>query len=151
QGRGSGRPGREGQGARRQREAATQEPTRRSLTVAIADQNEDGFRQQVMALAKLYGWRRVHFRPARAVRGRWVTAVEGDGVGFPDVQMLRGPHQLVTELKVDEGRLTADQDAWLKAFSAAGVPAYAWRPEDWPEIERVIRYGPQSQAIGGKQ
>jgi hypothetical protein len=40
-------------------------------------------------------------------------------------------------------RPTPHQQAWLADLRAAGVAAYCWTPEAWPEIERVLRDGPQ--------
>jgi VRR-NUC domain len=101
---------------------------------------EAAFTGQVLTLARLLGWRRAHFRPARTAGG-WRTPVQGDGAGFPDLLLIQASagRLLVAELKAARGRLTAEQAAWLRAFEAAGVPAYVWRPADWPEIERVLR------------
>src|SRR5262249_33147361 len=95
------------------------------------------FTRQVIQLARLHGWRVAHFRPARTVRGWW-TAVQGDGVGFPDLVLVRGGTVLVAELKVGNNRLSPPQRAWLAAFAAAGIPAHVWRPADWPQVERLL-------------
>lgn len=98
---------------------------------------EEAFLAQVIAFAKLHGWRSAHFRPAKTERG-WRTAVQGDGKGFPDLVLIRGDTIIVAELKVGRNQLTVEQRAWLVAFEMAGVPAYTWRPKDWSEIEQVL-------------
>jgi hypothetical protein len=51
---------------------------------------------------------------------------------------LRGPRLIVAELKVGNNLPTAEQDEWLLAFKAAGVPAFVWWPGDWPKIVEVL-------------
>lgn len=105
----------------------------------LARAGEDGFTTAVLGLAKLLGWRTAHFRPGLTRRGRWVTAVQGDGVGFPDVLAVRRGVLVVAELKVGRNTPTAEQEDWLAAFRAAGVNAYVWTPAHWPEIEAVLK------------
>jgi hypothetical protein len=45
---------------------------------------------------------------------------------------------VVAELKSEKGRVPPEQKRWLKAFRAAGVPAYLWRPSDWAEVCEVL-------------
>ncbi|OGT54314.1 MAG: hypothetical protein A3E01_15225 [Gammaproteobacteria bacterium RIFCSPHIGHO2_12_FULL_63_22] len=91
------------------------------------------------ALQKL-GWRCVHFRPAETKKG-WRTAVQGDGVGWPDIIALRRDRGLAIELKSPTGKLAIEQVDWLRAFKAAGFEAYEWRPEQWYDgtIEAALR------------
>jgi hypothetical protein len=98
---------------------------------------EAEFTEHVLALAKLHGWRRAHFRPARTAKG-WRTAVQGDGKGFPDLVLLRGVAQIAAELKMPGNSCTQDQLDWLDAFKATGARTFIWYPNDWPEIERVL-------------
>lgn len=112
--------------------------------------SEKEFLRQILQLAKLYGWKTVHFRPALTQRGRWVTAVAGDGKGFPDLILVKVPPSdciggslgagriIAAELKAGRNKATAEQEAWLAALKMAGVPAYLWTPKDWPEIERIL-------------
>ncbi len=100
--------------------------------------SEAEFTRQVLQLCALHGWRTIHLRPARSLKG-WLTAVAGDGVGFPDLLALRGSRLIVAELKRDRTQKpTWAQEAWLAAFRLAGVPAYVWTPEDWTAIEEVL-------------
>lgn len=99
---------------------------------------EAEFTRQVLQLAKLRGFRTAHFRPARTARG-WRTPCQGQAKGFPDILFVRHSRLFVAELKVGRGQPTEEQSAWLAAFRAAGVPAYLWRPENWAQIEEVLR------------
>lgn len=98
---------------------------------------EAQFTRMVLRLAWLFGWRSAHFRPGRTKRG-WRTAVMGDGAGWPDLLLLRGPRLVVAELKVGRRKPTPAQLAWLEAFGAVGAEAYLWHPGDWGEIEKVL-------------
>lgn len=100
--------------------------------------SEAEFLRQVIQLARLLNWKVAHFRPGLNRRGRWSTAVQGDGAGFPDLVLVR-ERVIAAELKVGRGRLTAAQGEWLTAFRAAGVAAYQWTPTNWPEIEAVLK------------
>ena len=98
---------------------------------------EAEFTLEVIDLARLYGWRSAHFRPGMNARGEWRTAVAGDGVGFPDLLLIR--HRvIVAELKVGRNKTTREQDEWIAAFRRAGVPAFVWTPKDWPLIETTL-------------
>jgi hypothetical protein len=100
---------------------------------------ETEFLKQVIDLARLFRWRVAHFRPAMTAHG-WRTAVQGDGAGFPDLLLIRSCGQLlVAELKVGKNKVTDEQQAWLDAFAATGIPAYVWRPTDWKQIEEILR------------
>lgn len=85
----------------------------------------------VLDLAKLYGWRTLHIRPARTEKG-WRSPVQGDGKGFPDIFAIRGDDILAVELKGVRGNVTNDQQAWLRAFLPHIVNnTQVWRPADW--------------------
>lgn len=101
----------------------------------------------ILAARTYYGWRTLHIRPARKINGGWVTPVSGDGVGFPDLQLVRRStkQQVVAELKVGRNKKTDAQDAWLSDFEACGTPAYTWRPTDLEEIKQVLRHGMEAE------
>ncbi len=105
---------------------------------------EEEFQQQVIDMAHLYGWKIAHFRPGMNRRGQWQTAVSGDGAGFPDNFLVRRAtrHSLVAELKIPPNPLTEKQNEWLDDCEICGIPAYVWTPDDWAEIESVLKYGP---------
>jgi hypothetical protein len=98
---------------------------------------EAEFTAQVLAFARLHGWRTVHFRPARTAKG-WRTPVQGDGAGWPDLFLVRGPVLVAAELKVPPNKVTPEQRAWLLALGGAGALVFVWTPENWSEIERVL-------------
>lgn len=109
------------------------------MTAARTGLSEADLQRGVLDMARVLGWRSLHLRPARTAHG-WATAVSGDGVGFPDLLLARGPRLVVAELKSDRGRLTDEQLAWLEALSDAGAETYIWRPGDYPDrIAEVLR------------
>jgi hypothetical protein len=105
---------------------------------------ESDFQTQVIQFARLCGWTVAHFRPAQ-LGGRWLTPVQADGKGFPDLVLARDHpalpvgQMIVAELKVEGRKPKPEQIAWLTRFEKAGIPAYVWQPRDWPEIETVLR------------
>lgn len=102
--------------------------------------SERDFQSQVIDLAHLYRWRVAHFRPAQTRSGRWVTPVQADGAGFPDLVMVRGHRMVAAELKSDKGRTSESQLDWLAAFGhVPGIEACVWRPGDWDRIVEWLR------------
>ena len=100
---------------------------------------ESDFTAQVIDLARHLGWRVAHFRPAMTKGGRWVTAVQGDGAGFPDLVLVRGQRLILAELKSANGKLSEAQAIWLAMLKEAAPETYLWRPSDIDEIERLLR------------
>jgi hypothetical protein len=94
----------------------------------------------VIELARTLGWKVAHFRPALTGKG-WRTAVSGDGVGFPDLVMVRGKRLLFVELKSAAGKLSGEQAAWICALDHANAEVLIWRPADWWDgtVEAVLR------------
>ena len=98
------------------------------------------FNDGVTDAAEHYGWRTFHLRDKDSihiVRGR----------GFPDLVIFRknpdtGDIELMAaELKRDyDSTTTPRQDEWLEALGHH-MPAYTWRPENWAEIDKVLRNG----------
>lgn len=92
-----------------------------------------------MRLARLQDWRVFHARTSRTASGGHATAVAGDGVGFPDLVLVKiGVGVLYRELKTDTGRLRDEQSAWGYALREAGADWAVWRPADWPEITETL-------------
>jgi len=98
------------------------------------------------------GWKVAHFRPAMTGRtytnkagqtkNVWVTAVQGDGAGFPDNIAVNPDFDycLVCEVKATNGKLTPDQEKWLMAFSRLpGFRAIVLRPENKDEFLKLIK------------
>ena len=102
---------------------------------------ESVFTDQVIDTAHHHGWQSFHLRDRDSihiVRGR----------GFPDLVMYRkdpvtGQAELIAaELKRGyDSELNNEQTEWLEALKQH-IPAYEWRPEDWDEIESVLKDGP---------
>ena len=109
---------------------------------------EAQWQARVLDLAKLCGWRVAHFRPARTATG-WRTAVEADGVGYPDLTMVRDGRLLFVELKSETGRVATSQREWLSELSAVpGLEVYLWRPSDWAKVQQVLARDPLRMAGG---
>lgn len=106
--------------------------------------SERVFTAQVIRLAQFYKWRTAHFRPAMTQRGRWVTAVQGDGVGFPDLVLVKN-YVIFAELKTDDGRLRGEQAEWGTALAAISIARpgamdyYVWRPKDYDAILEILK------------
>lgn len=102
---------------------------------------ERDFQNTLMKYAKLRGWRRAHFRPARVIRrGKetWETPIDGDAKGFPDLIFLRGPRLVVIECKAGDNEPTDHQYEWLHAFKATGVEVYVWWPRDLDNAMAIL-------------
>ena len=104
------------------------------------DLSEADMQAGVIALARLLGWRTVHFRPAMTTRG-WRTPVSGDGKGFPDLILVRKGRLIVAELKSAKGECTPEQEAWLDSFRASCAEVYVWRPADYPNVIKALLQG----------
>ena len=104
--------------------------------------SEADFQSQVIQLARTLGWRVAHFRVVRVQRRdgsiRYMTPVQADGTGFPDLVLVRD-RVIFAELKAERGRTSPEQDAWMAWLSSAGAECYLWRPSDWNEICEVLK------------
>lgn len=110
--------------------------------------NERGFQEQVIDLARLFGWRCAHFRAAMSRSGRWMTPVQADGAGFPDLVLTKDGRLIFAELKAERGVLSQQQADWLSALSlvsrhSAHVTAVVWKPRDWDAIVDTLN-GPSA-------
>ena len=110
----------------------------------------------VIEYAQAKNWRVAHFRPGMTSRvdkrGRpiWVTPVQADGKGFPDLILIRrdelGGRFIVAELKSENGKVTKAQQEWLGILTylagysspSARMEVYIWRPSDRDALERVL-------------
>ena len=94
---------------------------------------EKHFQNQVIMLAKLYGWLVMHTRAVEIRPGVWKTPLTGHP-GFPDLVLAHESGVIFAELKSDKGKLTAMQVVWSEALTIAGQEVYCWRPKDIQEI-----------------
>lgn len=109
-----------------------------ALAPKTINHTEDDFCRAVIAFAQLNHWKVAHFRPGMTKSGKWVTAVQGDGKGFPDLVLVRGNCLIFAELKAEKGKLSPEQENWWRDLLNAGANFKIWRPSDWPEIERIL-------------
>jgi hypothetical protein len=100
--------------------------------------SEAEFQAWVIDTARMSGWRVAHFRPAWQGE-RMITPVAADGAGFPDLILVKGPHEVAAELKVEPNTPSDEQLEWLVRFALAGRPAYLWYPRDEKFIELLLR------------
>lgn len=92
-----------------------------------SNMTEKDFQTAVIDLCRILRLRVAHFRPARTGKG-WVTPVQADGAGFPDLVVV-GPNGVAfRELKSQSGRQTDLQRDWMTDLSKAGADADLWRP-----------------------
>jgi hypothetical protein len=103
------------------------------LEMQKAEWTEEIFTAKVLLMAKEYGWKTAHFRPAKTAKG-WRTAVQGQGKGFPDLILCRGKWQIAAELKVKKNKPSLEQLAWLEAFRMTGAATFIWYPSQFDEI-----------------
>jgi len=105
--------------------------------------SENVFLGNVIKAARLMGWHVAHFRPGMTRRGRWVTPVQGDGAGWPDVVLIHQKKRrlIVAELKTETGKLTDKQQRWLELWRLIPcAEVFVLRPsmfdEFWEELKR---------------
>lgn len=102
--------------------------------------SEEDFQRSVIRQAQQAGWRVAHFRKARQANGHWMTPVQADGAGWPDLVLAKkGRGILYRELKTMRGVVSDDQQAWLDLLVACGADAKVWRPSDQAEIDEVLQ------------
>jgi hypothetical protein len=98
---------------------------------------ESEFQKLVIDFAHLHRWRVAHFRPSLSRSGRWHTAVQADGTGFPDLVLVRAGRVVFAELKVRPNKPSREQCEWLDSLKTA-TETYLWYPEDWDTIQEVL-------------
>jgi hypothetical protein len=105
----------------------------------VATMAEAQLQDNIVELAHLFGWRVLLVRPARTAHG-WRTPFGADGVGWPDLTLVRGDQIVFAELKSTKGRVTDEQQAWLDALMHVGKVC-VWRPVDWLDgsVESILR------------
>ncbi len=96
-------------------------------------------------LARMYGYRVAHFRPALTAHG-WRTAVSGDGAGFPDLVLVGRGRVIFAELKAADGTLTLEQRAWLSQLRGCGAEAYVWKAVGVHLLPALLRERPAEGA-----
>ena len=102
--------------------------------------SENVFLDLVLRLAKMNGWRVAHFRTARTKHGGFLTPVQGDGKGYPDLTMVRGDRLIFAELKAERGSMEPEQKEWLAELKTTGAEVYKWKPRDWGAIVYCLSF-----------
>ena len=99
------------------------------MTIKItATISEKQFRQQIIDLLRLFGWK-YYFT--------WTSLHSPSG--FPDIIALRDGMLIIAELKSEKGRVTPAQKRWLEAFGGlANCWAFVWKPSMWDSIVAVL-------------
>lgn len=87
---------------------------------------EAEFLSQIVDLAQKLGWLVCHFRPAQTGKG-WRTAVQGDGVGWPDLVLCRNNRLIFAECKIGKKKPSPRQELWLRALAETGAETYVFR------------------------
>jgi hypothetical protein len=106
---------------------------------------EKQFTRIVIEHAQALGWIVAHFRPGMTGRidknGRkaWVTAVSGNGKGWPDLVMFRGTQAIAWELKVKKNAATREQKDWLDVLNSAGFYVGVCYPRHWNTMMANLR------------
>lgn len=99
--------------------------------------SEKTFIAQTIAVASGLGWLTAHFRPAKTAKG-WRTAVQGHGLGFPDLILVRGPLKIAWELKVKKNKPSPEQEAWLAALEMCGFETAVCYPKHWETMCKIL-------------
>lgn len=89
--------------------------------------SEKDFQAQIVALAKVCGWKVFHQFDSRRSEPGW-----------PDLVLLRPQVALFVEVKRQNGRLTKAQRGTLDLLRDCGNLVDVWRPSDWDSIVRVL-------------
>lgn len=99
--------------------------------------SEKEWQAQVLEIFGYHGWKVTHAHKAMLRDGSWITPVDADGKGFPDLLAVHpaAGDILVAELKTEKGTASPEQLQWLTWFEAAQISAYLWRPHD---VDAVI-------------
>jgi hypothetical protein len=112
---------------------------------AKRNQPEADFRRKLMQMARLLGYRAVHFKTSLTAKGQHLTTYEGDGKGYPDVFLGRPaaadrPARLIwVETKAGKNPATPEQKEYLEYLRGCGAEAYLWSERNWGEAVEVLR------------
>lgn len=90
--------------------------------------SEAAFQNKVLALCRWLKLRTYHTYDSRR-----------SAPGFPDLVIVGKAGIIFAELKTTRGKVTIYQQAWWDDLTKAGAEAYIWRPEDWPQIQDVLK------------
>ena len=89
---------------------------------------EDQFQEKILELCKWLRLRTYHTYDSRR-----------SNAGFPDLVIVGKHGAVFAELKSTSGKVSLAQQEWYDELIMAGQQAYIWRPEDWPQVEKVLK------------
>ena len=93
--------------------------------------SEDKLLRDVIEMAATFGVHTAHFRPAQVRPGKWITPVQGDGKGWPDLFLIGAGGGFWRETKAEGEYLKPDQKRWFAWLREAGFDVDVWKPRDW--------------------
>jgi len=111
----------------------------RKANLKLIVESEREFQREVIKIAESLGWYVNHALPGKG-RNKHLTLFIGKR-GFPDLVLCRPPRLIFVELKSETGKVSTDQQEWLKALRACGVEVHVWRPSDWERITAILSDG----------
>ena len=97
-------------------------------------EDEADFQDQLIAVARRFGYRAYHTHNSRRSEP-----------GFPDL-VLASPRQrrvIFAELKTATGQLSDDQAWWAGVLTAAGEEYHLWRFKDWDAALAILTQKPE--------
>jgi hypothetical protein len=124
-------------------------PTTATAVLIARSISESELQGAVIELAHTSGWLVHHTRAARSRKG-WRTPIQGDA-GFCDLVLAKNGCVLFAELKSERGRVSPEQQAWIRALDGerqgallpgqrrvlrpvcdgGWISIVVWRPSDW--------------------
>lgn len=91
----------------------------------------------VTLTARTFSWLAYHTHDSRH-----------SAAGFPDLVLVRGESIIYAELKSERGKVTAAQQEWLDALTAAGAECHVWRPSQQDDVlDRLRRENATQRAL----
>lgn len=100
------------------------------VSMVARDMTEAQLQAAIIGAAQRLGWLVYHTHDSRR-----------SAPGFPDLVLVHAGRgiTLFRELKRSTGKVTAEQQRWLDALTAAGQDAAVWRPVDWLTDDGAIK------------
>jgi len=90
---------------------------------------EKAWQSQVVAAAKLLGWKVYH--PWLSIKS---TA------GWPDLALCKGRVLILAEMKREGKEPSTKQQEWLDALDRVpGVLTFVWKPSEWDDVVKVLQ------------
>lgn len=81
----------------------------------------------VVEAAGYLGWLAIHF-----------PRMQGNPTGWPDLILVGHGRTVYAELKTARGKVSDKQHEWHERLRAHGAEVHVWRPDDWPDVLRVL-------------